>query len=194
MNVLPTTIVDLYTRQIAMDEPVRGILHYKKVEEAIAVVNALLACISIAGGVAFRVLSGGIAIQDIVDVNGCAVSGLVELQFEVGKVWSSFVTEIAVKRFLRVGDAVLESETWIELPIANRHALEAAGDGLRLCMDELRRRVRRVAQQEHCPSFLLPSDVRGDMGIITDDALVLAHVETSSSTLTETTCSSPIQE
>jgi len=91
LNVLSTTIVDLYTRQIAMNEQVRGILHYQKVQQAMSFVNAILACIPLAGGVAVHVLSGGMAELENVDGEDFAVSGLIETLFGVGKDWSSFI-------------------------------------------------------------------------------------------------------
>ena len=56
MNMLSTTIVDFYTRQIAMDEQVQGILHYVKIQQAMSFVNAILACIPLAGNLAVHVL------------------------------------------------------------------------------------------------------------------------------------------
>lgn len=32
LNMLSTTIIDLYSRQIAMNEQVQGILHYQKIK------------------------------------------------------------------------------------------------------------------------------------------------------------------
>jgi len=138
LNMLSTTIVDLYTHQIAMDEQVRSILDYQKVQQAMSFVNALLACIPFASGVAVHILSGGMAILEHADGEDFAVSALVESLFGVGKDWSSFITEPLVNRFLRAGDVVLEEKIWNEIPEANRRALEAAADGLGLSIDELR--------------------------------------------------------
>lgn len=79
--LLSNTIVDLYTRKIAMDGQVRGILHYKKVQQAMYFVNAMAACIPFAGGLAIRVIRGGIAIFENADAEDYAVSGLVESLF-----------------------------------------------------------------------------------------------------------------
>jgi len=59
MNMLSTTMFDLYTRQIAMTEQVRKILDYQEVQQGISVVNALLACILLAGNVAVHLINGG---------------------------------------------------------------------------------------------------------------------------------------
>jgi len=146
--MLSTTMVDLYARQIAMDERVRSILHYQKLQQAMSFVNAILACIPLAGGVAIHVLSGGMAILEHADAEDFAMSGLVESLFGVGKDWSSFITEPIVKRFLRAGDMVLEESTWNEIPEANRRAVEAAANGLGLSIDELRRRLRVATEDQ----------------------------------------------
>lgn len=147
MNMLSTTMVDLYTHQIAMDDQVPRILHYQKVQQAMSFVNAILACIPLAGGVAVHVLSGGLAILENLDGEDFAVSGMVESLFGVGKDWSSFITEPLVERFIRAGDVVLDEVTWNELPEANRRAVVTAANGLGLPIQELRRRLR-VATQE----------------------------------------------
>lgn len=126
VNMLSTTIVDLYTRQIAMHERVQGILHYQEVAQAISFVNAILVCIPLAGNVAVHVICGGMAITDNVDGESFGVSGLVETLFGVGMDWSSIITGPVVKRFIRAGDAVLKEKIWKEIPEANRRAMEAA--------------------------------------------------------------------
>lgn len=155
MSMLSTTIADLYTRQIAMDEQVRGILHYIKVQQAMSFVNALHACIPFAGGIAVHVLSGGLPILENADAEDFAVSGLVESLSGMGKYWSSFISEPLVKRFISAGDAVLEEKKWNEIPEANCREVEAAADGLGISIDELRRRLR-VAAEEEAPA---PCDV-----------------------------------
>jgi len=135
-----------------MDEQVRSILDYQKVQQAMSFVNALLACIPFASGVAVHILSGGMAILEHADGEDFAVSALVESLFGVGKDWSSFITEPLVNRFLRAGDVVLEEKIWNEIPEANRRALEAAADGLGLSIDELRRiegRASKLAEEKN---------------------------------------------
>lgn len=97
--MLSYTIVDLYSCQIAMDEQVRSILHSQKVQQRVAIVNAILACILFPGGVATYLLSGSTAVMTDVAGEAFAVSGLVESLFGIGKDWSSFTIEPDVEWF-----------------------------------------------------------------------------------------------
>lgn len=161
MNMLSNTMVDLYARQIATDKQVQSILHHVQVQQAMSFVNAILACIPLAGGVAVHVLSGGMAILENVESEDFAVSGLVESLFGLGKDWSSFITESVVKRFLKAGDVVLHEETWRDIPEANRRAVEAAADGLGISIDELRRRLGvATAEMPATPSHIIVEMVR----------------------------------
>lgn len=54
----------------------------------------------------------------------------------------------AVERFIRAGNVVLKDETWVEIPEANRRAVEAAVDGVGLSIEEVRRRIRMCAEEE----------------------------------------------
>lgn len=66
----------------------------------------------------------------------------------LGKDWSSFVTEPAVKRFLRAGNIVLEEETWEGIPKVNQLAVEAAAEGLGLSIEKLRARLQNTTLEE----------------------------------------------
>lgn len=72
-----------------------------------------------------------------VDGEDFALNGLVESLFGIGNDWSSFITEPAVRRFLRAGNIVLEEATWKEIPQVNRIAVEVAAERLGLSIEEL---------------------------------------------------------
>lgn len=136
--------------------------------------HPLLECVPLAGRVDIHVLIGGLTILEIADGNGLAVSALVELQFEVGKVWNSFIIVLAVKRFLLAWDAVLESETLNKLPMADRRTVEAAAYVLGLSVDEIQEKFRCGTQQEHVESYVDSREVTSEnakqeeMEIMTD--------------------------
>lgn len=148
MNMLSNTILDLYTRQIAMHKQVQGILHYQEIEQAMSLVNSILACIPLAGNVAVHVLTGGKEIMDNFEGESFAISGMVESLLGVGRDWSSFITGSLVKRFLQAGDVVLQEEAWYELPEANRRVAEAAAGALGIRIEQLRKKFRAAARKE----------------------------------------------
>lgn len=141
INLLSTTIVDLYCRQIALDENVEDVLNCEKIQQRVEIVTAILACIPLAGGVAGQVLSGGMAFLENADGEDFGISGLVESLLGKGKDWSSFVTAPAVRRFLRAGTIVLEEETWEGIPEVYRLGVEAGAEGLGLSIGDLRLRL-----------------------------------------------------
>jgi len=150
VNRLSNTIIDLYTRQIVMNEQIRSILNYRTVQQAMSLVNAILACISLAGGAAVHVLSGGLAILESDDGEGFTMDVLAESM--AGKVQST-----VVEWFLYAGGRVLEEEIWSRIPEANRHAVEASLFELGLSLDELRARIRLAAPQEISASLEVTS-------------------------------------
>lgn len=150
MNMLSGTIVDLYSRQIAMDGQIQKLLHYQKV---MSFVNAILSCIPLAGGVAAHLLTGGVAaLTDAVAEGGTEALGMSELaetSFGVGAEWSSFIIEPAVSRLLAAGNCVLDDETWDTLPEINRRAVETAAAELGMTVEELRARIRFAVGEEY---------------------------------------------
>jgi len=88
--------------------------------------------------------SSGLTILEYTDEEDVAVRGFVESLFGVGKVWSSFITNV-----------VLGEGTWKGLLNTRRCAVEAAADGLGLSIDELRRRLRAASQEEAVPCAII---------------------------------------
>lgn len=160
---LQTTIGDLYCRQIALNKTVEGILRCQKVQQRLAVVNAILASIPLAGGVAGHGLSGGMAILENVDGEDFALSGLVESLLGIGNDWSSVITEPALKCFLHAVNIVLEEETWKAIPKVNRLSVEAAVQRLGILMDELRARLQSSVLGEPCISTSTSFEVIGEI-------------------------------
>lgn len=144
INSLSNTMGDLYCLQVAMDKNIRDILRCQKLQQRVAVVNAILGCMPLAGGVATHALRRGTA--RMVAGEAFELNGLVESVFGIGKYWtSSFVTEPAVKRFLRADNIIFGEETWEKIPTDNQLAVGAAADELGLSFEELRSRVRVAA-------------------------------------------------
>lgn len=134
-------------------------------------VNAILACIPLAGGVATHLFSGGAAVMTDVAGEAFAVSGLIESLFGVGKDWCTLITEPAVKRFLRAGSKVLEDETWNDIPDENRYAAATAAASMELTIEELRTRLSHAVQERP----VVPSEIGnekfkdGERKVIYDD-------------------------
>lgn len=58
-------MVDLYCRQIALDKQVGDMLHYQKIQQRVAIVDAILPCIHLAVEVAAHVLSGDLTFLEM---------------------------------------------------------------------------------------------------------------------------------
>lgn len=79
-----------------MDKSVTWVIRSQKVQKVTSLVNAVVECLPLIGGMSAHLISGGAAEMTHVAGEGFGVSGLLESIFGVGKDISSFVTEPAV--------------------------------------------------------------------------------------------------
>lgn len=114
-------------------------LHYQRLQQVTAVLNALIACIPVGGAIVTNVLSGGASILEEMDV-----CGLVEAVLGIGKEgFGVFVSYRLVDRVLQRSKVVLSVE-WKNVP-AETKVVEDAALNLGLTIDELREKLLIVA-------------------------------------------------
>lgn len=86
------------------DQDIQDILDCPKIQQRVAVVTAVLACVPLAGAAATHLLSGrGPTITPYVAGEAFGVSGFVEYSFGAGKGWISFLTQPVAKWLLQAG-------------------------------------------------------------------------------------------
>lgn len=147
-------IFHLFMRQAESDVRLQQVLHYQRVQQVTAVVNAVLGCIPIGGAIATNAFSGGAAI-----LNDLQICGLVESFMGVAKDASGgFGTDNLVDRFLCRGNEALSPEKWADLPPENRKVVEEAAESLGLTIDELREKLLIVATMQTNNDTVVPSE------------------------------------
>lgn len=108
-------------------------LHYQRVQQLTAIINAIIGCIPVVGSITTNVICGGAAF-----LNDLQVCRLVESLLGTAKEFSTLGTDHLIDRFVSRGAQVLSVDQWLELSDEQHKLVEDAGRSLGLSVQELR--------------------------------------------------------
>lgn len=136
-------IRQLYLRHEEQEVKVQDLLHFKRVQQLTALVNAILSCIPFCGALITNAFAASVTVLNEINLHDVVDSLLSVTKDTVAGVASDQL----VDRFLQRGNFVLSEEQWKKIPKEQKDAVADAARSFGLSVDELREKVRDAATE-----------------------------------------------